>query len=101
YSLCGSSDANRKSNKDIVRGSWDILRRNWDILRRNKDVLRKHVCKLDDRPGERADVGVHNTVHSHVTTLAVAPQGPHSLGTIEARRAPQPITRHHRRSQAY
>src|SRR5215472_7569112 len=34
-------------------------------------------------------------------TLAVAPQGPHSLGTIEARRAPQPITRHHRRSQAY
>jgi len=67
YSLCGSSDANRKSNKDIVRGRRDILRRRKDrgkdILRRGKDILRRHVWKLDDRPGERADGWVHNTVH--------------------------------------
>ena len=58
--------ANRKSNRGIVRGRKDILRR-WkelgkDILRRRKDI-RRHVCRLDDRPGERADDGVHNTVH--------------------------------------
>jgi len=43
YSLCGSSDANRKSNKDIVRGRRDILRRKKDVLRRNMDIHRKHV----------------------------------------------------------
>ena len=67
YGLCGSSDANRKSNKDIVRGRRDILRRKKDrkkdILRRNMDIQGKHVCKLDDRPGARADGWVHNTVH--------------------------------------
>ena len=67
-------DANRKSNRDIVRGrkdilrsgkerGKDILRRRKDILRRRKDILRRHVCRLDDRPGERADGRVHNTVH--------------------------------------
>lgn len=60
YSLCGSSDANRKSNRDIVRGSKDILRSGKE---REKDILRRHVCWLDDRPGEPADGWVHNTVH--------------------------------------
>jgi hypothetical protein len=54
-------------NRDIVRGRKDILRsgkeRGKDILRRRKDILRRHVCRLDDRPGERADGRVHNTVH--------------------------------------
>src|SRR4029077_19941723 len=67
YSLCGSSDANCKSNRDIVRGRKDILRsgkeREKDILRRRKDILRSHVCWPDDRPGEPADGWVHNTVH--------------------------------------
>src|SRR5262249_58816352 len=40
-----ASDANRKSNKDIVRGRRDILRRNKDVLRRNMDIHSKHVCK--------------------------------------------------------
>src|SRR6516165_10101149 len=35
-----------------------------NILHRNMDILHsKHVCRLDDRPGERADGRVHNTVH--------------------------------------
>jgi len=57
----------RRSNRGIVRGRKDILRRRKDrgkdILRRRKDILRRHVCRLDDRPGERADGRVHNTVH--------------------------------------
>ena len=57
--MCGSGDADRKSNKDIVRGRRDMR----DILRRDKDFLRKQVCKRDDRPGERADGRVHDTVH--------------------------------------
>src|SRR5215467_4884998 len=72
-----------------------------NILHRSKvnsphNILHsKHVCRLDDKPGERADGRVHNsTVHELVTALAVAPQGLHSLATIEARRALQPITRH-------
>jgi hypothetical protein len=57
----------RRSNRDIVRGRKDILRRRKDrgkdILRRRKDILRRHVWRLDDRPGERADGRVHNSVH--------------------------------------
>ena len=37
----------------------------------------------------------------HVTPLAVAPQSPHFLATIEARREPLPTTRHPRQSQAH
>ena len=55
--------ANRKSNKDILRGRRDILRRKKDILRRNMDIHSKHVYRLDDRPGERADGRVHSTEH--------------------------------------
>jgi hypothetical protein len=51
----------------MLRGRKDILRRRKDrgkdILRRRKDILRRHVCRLDDRPGERADGRVHNIVH--------------------------------------
>src|SRR5215472_17097765 len=39
-----------------------------NILHRNTDILHsKHVCRLDDKPGERADGRVHNsTVHNLV-----------------------------------
>src|SRR6516225_5104036 len=39
-----------------------------NILRRNMDILHsKHVDRLDDKPGERADGRVHNsTVHNLV-----------------------------------
>ena len=68
-SLCGSSDANVKSNRDIARGRKDILRsgkeqvKDKDMLRRRKDILRRRVCWLDGRPGEPAYGSVHNTVH--------------------------------------
>jgi hypothetical protein len=39
-----AADANRKSNKDIVRGRRDILRRKKDVLRRDMDIQSKHVC---------------------------------------------------------
>jgi transposase len=38
-----ASDANRKSNKDIVRGRRDILRTKKDVLRRGMDIQSKHV----------------------------------------------------------
>jgi hypothetical protein len=38
-----ASDANRKSNKDIVRGRRDILRTKKDVLRRGMDIQSKQV----------------------------------------------------------
>ena len=49
--------------EDILLPTEDIPPASENILHKNMDIHSKHVYRLDDRPGERADGRVHSTEH--------------------------------------
>src|SRR5262249_2728078 len=66
---CVSTLSRNRTGDNILRRSTDNILHN--ILHRSKDSIlhihSKHVDRLDDKPGERADGRVHNsTVHNLV-----------------------------------
>src|SRR6266567_3678176 len=50
-----------------------------NILHSNMDIHSKHVCRLDDKPGERADGRVHNSAVHSLVELVWSPSN-HSTG---------------------
>lgn len=90
-----------RTDDTLHRSKGNILRRNkadnsccsrHNMRRRRTDIRSKHACKLDDKPGERADDRVHSsTVHDFVGEL-VWSQSSHSavlrswMGSLSRRR---------------